>query len=51
MGIDLTVGVAVFPEDAAEPEALIARADAAMYAGKRLGGGRVVLASELPAEA
>jgi diguanylate cyclase (GGDEF)-like protein len=51
MGIDLTVGVAVFPEDAGEPHSLVARADAAMYAGKRLGGGRVVLASELPAEA
>jgi diguanylate cyclase (GGDEF)-like protein len=51
MGIDLTVGVAVFPDDAADPESLIARADAAMYAGKRLGGARVVLSSELPAEA
>jgi diguanylate cyclase (GGDEF)-like protein len=51
MGVDLTVGVAVFPEDAGDPESLIARADAAMYAGKRLGGGRVVLASELPPEA
>ncbi|TAK01073.1 MAG: sensor domain-containing diguanylate cyclase [Chloroflexota bacterium] len=51
MGIDLTVGVAVYPEDAADPESLIARADAAMYAGKRLGGARVVVASELPAEA
>ena len=51
MGIDLTVGVAVFPEDAEDSESLIARADAAMYAGKRTGGGRVVLASELPPEA
>jgi diguanylate cyclase (GGDEF)-like protein len=51
MGIDLTVGVAVFPEDAADPESLVARADAAMYAGKRLGGARVVLSSELPPEA
>jgi len=51
MGIDLTVGVAVFPEDAADPESLIARADSAMYAGKRLGGARVVLSSELPGEA
>ncbi|MEO7665016.1 MAG: sensor domain-containing diguanylate cyclase, partial [Candidatus Limnocylindrales bacterium] len=51
MGIDLTVGVAVFPEDAETPDALVARADAAMYAGKRLGGGRVVLASALPPEA
>lgn len=33
------------------PEASIARADAAMYAGKRLGGARVVLASELPPDA
>ncbi|MCI0584225.1 MAG: sensor domain-containing diguanylate cyclase [Chloroflexi bacterium] len=51
MDIDLTVGVAVHPDDATDPEALIARADAAMYAGKRLGGARIVLASELPAEA
>jgi diguanylate cyclase (GGDEF)-like protein len=51
MDIDLTVGVAIFPDDAGDLESLIARADAAMYAGKRLGGGRVVLASELPPEA
>lgn len=51
MDVDLTVGVAVFPDDADEPEALIGRADSAMYAGKRLGGGRVVAADEMPAEA
>ena len=49
--VDMTIGVAVFPEDADSPENLIARADAAMYAGKRMGGGRIVLASELPPEA
>lgn len=51
MDVDLTVGVAVFPDDADDPEALISLADSAMYAGKRLGGGRVVVANEIPAEA
>ncbi len=51
LGVDLTIGVAVYPEDASDPDALVHRADAAMYAGKRLGGGRVVLSSELPPEA
>ncbi len=46
LGIDLTVGVARYPEDAADAETLVDRADAAMYAGKRLGGGRVVHASQ-----
>jgi diguanylate cyclase (GGDEF)-like protein len=50
MGVDLTVGVAVYPEDATTQEDLLARADAAMYAGKRRGGARVVHAGELPAE-
>jgi diguanylate cyclase (GGDEF)-like protein len=36
-GID-SQPVAVFPDDAADPESLIARADAAMYAGKRWRG-------------
>jgi diguanylate cyclase (GGDEF)-like protein len=47
MGIDLTVGVALYPDDGDSQELLLARADAAMYAGKRLGGGRVVLAAEI----
>lgn len=50
LDIDLTVGVALLPEHGADPEILVARADAAMYAGKRLGGGRVVDASDLPGE-
>jgi diguanylate cyclase (GGDEF)-like protein len=33
-----SVGIAVFPEDAQEPDALIARADRAMYEAKRQGG-------------
>jgi diguanylate cyclase (GGDEF)-like protein len=51
MGVDMTVGVGLFPDDATTENDLIARADAAMYAGKRLGGGRSFLASEVPAEA
>jgi diguanylate cyclase (GGDEF)-like protein len=51
MGVDMTVGVAVYPDHAERQDALIARADAAMYAGKRLGGGRIVHAAEIGGEA
>jgi diguanylate cyclase (GGDEF)-like protein len=51
MGVDVTIGVAVFPDDATTEDDLVARADAAMYAGKRVGGGRAILAGEIPAEA
>jgi diguanylate cyclase (GGDEF)-like protein len=50
MDVDLTVGIALYPEDGADVEALIERADAAMYAGKRRGGGRVVAASDVEVE-
>jgi diguanylate cyclase (GGDEF)-like protein len=50
MGVDLTVGVALYPDDAETQDDLLARADAAMYAGKRLGGGRVVHAAEIGPE-
>jgi diguanylate cyclase (GGDEF)-like protein len=50
MGVDVTVGVAVYPDDAATQADLLAHADAAMYAGKRLGGGRVVHGSEMSAD-
>lgn len=43
-GLDLTIGVATFPDDATTADALLASADAAMYAGKREGRGRVVAA-------
>ncbi len=51
LGVDVTVGVAVYPDDAIDQTTLLARADAAMYAGKRLGGGHVVHTAEVVAEA
>lgn len=51
LDIDVTVGVAIHPDDGDDPETLMARADEAMYAGKRAGGGRVVSAGELSVEA
>jgi diguanylate cyclase (GGDEF)-like protein len=50
MGVDMTVGVAVYPDDADTQDDLLARADAAMYAGKRLGGGRVIHATDISSE-
>ncbi len=47
--ITITLGVAVFPEDAANAEALIQRADEALYRGKREGKNRVAWASSPPA--
>lgn len=46
--ITITIGVAVFPDDAANAEALIQRADDALYRGKRAGKNRVTWASEPP---
>ena len=42
----LSLGVACFPGDGREPEALIHRADLAMYCAKRLGRNRVCAASD-----
>ncbi|MDQ6709998.1 MAG: GGDEF domain-containing protein [Candidatus Dormibacteraeota bacterium] len=39
--IALSIGVALFPEDGTTPEALLTRADEALYQGKRAGGGRI----------
>jgi len=46
--ITLTLGIAVFPHDAASAEALIQRADDALYRGKHEGKNRVVWASPPP---
>jgi hypothetical protein len=43
--------VAVYRDDASSQDHLLSRADAAMHAGKRLGGGRVMDGSEITADA
>lgn len=42
--LSVSVGIATFPDDATEPDALVRSADAALYAAKRAGRNRVVLA-------
>jgi diguanylate cyclase (GGDEF)-like protein len=44
--ITVTIGTASLPQDATDGASLIARADAALYTGKRAGRNRVVSASE-----
>ena len=48
-GIDLSasVGIAFFPEDGDSPKALMRAADDALYAAKRAGRDRVVLAESI----
>ena len=43
--VTVSIGVASFPEDGDEVQALISRADAALYQAKRTGRNRVVLAT------
>jgi diguanylate cyclase len=44
--LSASVGIAMYPEDGDDPETLIGRADAAMYAAKKGGRGRFALHSE-----
>ena len=48
--VTVSIGVAAFPENGATPAALIAKADAALYQGKRRGRNRVILANVTPNE-
>lgn len=43
--VTVSIGVAIFPEQGTSPEALIQRADAALYEAKRAGRNRTILAS------
>lgn len=49
MDVDLTVGIALYPDDGADVDTLVERADAAMYTGKRRGGGQIIAASDAEA--
>ena len=48
--VTITVGVATFPLDATDKNAVISAADAALYHGKQLGENRVVRFADVPSE-
>ena len=50
VSVHCNVGVAVSPDDGVTPAELLRRADAAMYAAKRLGGNTVAYAGGVPTE-
>jgi hypothetical protein len=43
---DCSIGIAVFPKDAADSQSMILAADRACYAAKRAGRGRIATADE-----
>jgi diguanylate cyclase (GGDEF)-like protein len=50
MDVDLTIGIAAYPDDAIDQAELMARVHAATYAGKRRGRGNIVQAIEVATE-
>lgn len=44
--LTISIGIAVYPDDALDAQELLLRADGALYEGKRLGKGRAVLCPE-----
>ena len=46
--VGVSFGVAVYPQDGKTSAMLVKSADAALYAAKRAGRGRIVFASPLP---
>jgi GGDEF domain-containing protein len=47
--VSVSVGIAVYPDDAADARSLIGLADAAMYRSKRRGGGSFTFHGDRPA--